>query len=78
MPIHLLALTSGLWLFFISLAVFVYAYFWFSTIWEIANYSFKGKYKRPFWLFFTIITGMIGMLLYYLLGRSDRLQKLEA
>lgn len=78
MPIHLFSLPSGLWLVFIFLAIFAYAYIWFGTIWEIANYSFKGKYTRPFWLFFTIITGLIGMLLYYLLGRGDRLQKLQA
>ena len=76
MCILLYSIPSGAVVLLCFLAILGYAYFWFGTIWEIANYQFEGKYTRAFWLFFTIISGFLGMILYYLIGRSSRLQKL--
>ncbi|MEX1203163.1 MAG: hypothetical protein WEA59_07965 [Ferruginibacter sp.] len=73
----LIAMPQGIWLFLFILLVIGYVYIWFSTILETANHAYKGKNTRVFWLFFTILTGFVGILLYLLLGKSDRLQKLQ-
>jgi len=74
---YLFVMPVGIWLFTFILLVIVYVYIWFSTILEIANHAYKGKNTRVFWLFFTLLTGFLGILLYLILGKSARLQKLE-
>jgi hypothetical protein len=50
----------------------VFLVFWIKTMIEIGSSTFKDDTHKVLWLIFVFIMPLIGMIFYYLLGRSKR------
>jgi hypothetical protein len=61
--------------FIITIVVLAIAFlvFWIKTMIEIGHGTFKDDTHKVLWLIFVFIMPLIGMIFYYLLGRSRRI-----
>ncbi|MBL0358706.1 MAG: PLDc N-terminal domain-containing protein [Chitinophagaceae bacterium] len=61
---------SAEWIF--MLFGLAYLVFWIKTIVEIATAKFNDDSSKLVWLLVVILLGLIGMVLYYIIGRKKR------
>lgn len=59
------------WLFVLVFGL-AFLIFWIKAIIEIANSQFTDGTSKIVWLLIVIFLGVIGLLLYYLIGRKNR------
>ena len=55
----------------VALAI-VFLVIWIKTMIEIGRSNFKDDTHKVLWLIFVFVMPLIGMIFYYLLGRSKR------
>lgn len=47
--------------------------FWIQTIFEIATSKFAGKNSKLYWILIVFFLGIIGLIIYRLVGRDGRI-----
>ena len=72
----MLLLEMGDVAFVITIVVLAIAFliFWIRTMIEIGRSNFSDDTQKILWLIFVFIMPLIGMIVYYLLGRSKRIR----
>ena len=55
------------------LVCFAILYFWVKTIIEIARSQFTDDTTKIVWLLVVILCGLVGMIIYYAVGRKNRI-----
>ncbi len=61
----------------ILLVALAYLFFWIKTIVEIARSRFTDSTQQIIWILVVIFCGIIGLVLYYAIGRKNRVQSSE-
>ena len=71
-PIFAVSFPSGAEIILILVAL-GYLFIWIKTIVEIAKSRFTDETSRIIWLLVVAFCGLIGMILYYAIGRKNRI-----
>jgi len=61
----------------ILLCVLAYRFLWIKSIVEIAKSKFTDSTQQVLWLLVVILCGVIGLILYYAIGRKNRISSSE-
>jgi len=61
----------------ILLCVLAYLFIWIKSIVEIARSKFTDSTQQVIWLLVVILCGVIGLILYYAIGRKNRVHSSE-
>ena len=67
-----IALPEGASEWLLAIAFLIVVLFWIRTIIEIANSRFSSESGKSLWLIVVILLPVVGMVLYWLMGRGAR------
>lgn len=66
----------GIWQIFLALFLIGFVVIWVKTIIEIAGSEFDGN-TRVIWLLVVLFMGLLGLIIYYTVGRKQRKTDIE-